>query len=171
MQETFKLKDGRAVSIRSFERDDFEGLVAMFQGLSAEALQFGSPPYDRPRLERWASNLESKILFIALDGKRVVGVATIVGSALYRLKGIGTFATYIHQDYQNQGLGTQLTSSILEEARKKNFHRVSLEVVADNAAAVRAYEKAGFVREGRMKDAFFGGDRKYHDNLTMGIIL
>ncbi len=171
MQETFKLKDGRAVSIHSFESDDLEGLVAMFQGLSEEALQFGLPPYDRPRLERWASNLERNILFIALDGRRVVGVATIVGSALSGLKGIGTFITYVHQDYQNQGLGTQLTVSILEEARKKSFHRVSLEVVADNAAAIRAYEKAGFVREGRMKDAHFGGDRKYHDNLTMGIIL
>jgi RimJ/RimL family protein N-acetyltransferase len=171
LQELFKLKDGRTVSIRNFERDDFEGLVAMFQGLSEEALQFGRPPYDRPRLERWTSDLESSILFIALDGKRVVGVTRIGGSALSGLKGIGTFITYIHQDYQNQGLGTHLTVSILEEARKKSFHRVSLEVVADNTAAIRAYEKAGFVHEGRMKDAHFGGDRKYHDTLTMGIIL
>jgi len=171
MQGAFQLKDGRGVFLRDFEREDFEPLVDMFQGLSKEALRFGLPPYDRTRLERWTANLDRDILLVALDGKRVVGVARIMGSALSGLKGIGTFITYIHQDYQNQGLGTQLTRSILEEARKKEFHRVSLEVVAENTAAVRAYEKAGFVYEGRLKDTFYGEDGKYHDTLAMGIIL
>jgi RimJ/RimL family protein N-acetyltransferase len=171
MHGAFQLKDDRAVFLRDFEREDFESLVDMFQGLSKEALRFGLPPYDRTRLERWTTNLDRDILLVALDGKRVVGVARIIGSALSGLKGIGTFITYIHQDYQNQGLGTQLTRSILEEARKKEFHRVSLEVVAENTAAERAYEKAGFVYEGRLKDTFYGEDGKYHDMFAMGIIL
>lgn len=171
MQGAFQLNDSRAVLLRDFEREDFESLVGMFQGLNKETLRFGLPPYDRARLERWTANLGRDILLVALDGKRVVGVAAIVGSALFGLRGIGTFITYIHQDYQNQGLGTQLTKSILEEARKKEFHRVSLEVVAENTAAVRAYEKAGFVYEGRLKDTFYGEDGKYHDTLAMGIIL
>jgi RimJ/RimL family protein N-acetyltransferase len=32
------------------------------------------------------------------------------------------------------------------------------------------YERAGFLREGRLKDAFFGDDGKYHDELVMGIL-
>nr|WP_315501870.1 GNAT family protein [Actinomyces radicidentis] len=33
------------------------------------------------------------------------------------------------------------------------LHRISLEVYAFNPAARRAYEKAGFVAEGRLRDA------------------
>jgi putative acetyltransferase len=46
-----------------------------------------------------------------------------------------------------------------------------LEVVADNAGAIKAYERAGFLHEGRMKEAFLDDDGKYHDQLIMGIIL
>jgi RimJ/RimL family protein N-acetyltransferase len=85
--------------------------------------------------------------------------------------GIADFIVYIHQDYQNQGLGTYLTMLILEEARRKGYHRVTLQVVAENVAGIKAYEKAGFVVEGRMKDRHYGNDEAYHDVLVMGIIL
>jgi len=59
----------------------------------------------------------------------------------------------------------------MDQARRRGFHRISLRVVAENAAAIRVYEKAGFKHEGTMKDAYFGDDEKYHDNLIMSIIL
>jgi len=46
-----------------------------------------------------------------------------------------------------------------------------LGVVADNVNAVKTYERTGFVVEGRLKDAFFGHDGRYRDQLIMGIIL
>jgi len=167
----FQMKDGRLVTVREFQQDDFEGLLGMFDSLSAKALRFGLPPYDRPRLERWISGLGGGVLFLALEGSRVVAVAMIFGRTLTRLKGIGEFVIYVHQDYQGQGLGTFLTKRILQEARSRGFHRIGLNVVANNTAAVQVYRQAGFVEEGRLKDAFFGDDGKYHDELIMGVIL
>jgi RimJ/RimL family protein N-acetyltransferase len=46
-----------------------------------------------------------------------------------------------------------------------------LTVVAENARAVRLYEKFGFKVEGVLKDAYFGEDGKYHDELAMALIL
>jgi hypothetical protein len=94
----FRLKDGRVVTVRSFKAEDFEAMLAMFQSLSAEALRYGVPPYDRARLERWVSGLEGGTLLLAFDGK-VVGVAMVFGRGRTRLRGIGEFVTYIHQDY------------------------------------------------------------------------
>jgi len=168
--DTVTLKDGRRVSVRSYEADDFEKLLSMFACLSVEALRYGMPPYDRPRLERW-TNMERNLLLLALDGDRVIGVVTVWSSGLPRERGIGGFATYIHQDYQNKGLGSEMTRLILDQARRKEFHRISLQVVAENAAAIRVYEKAGFKHEGTMKDTYFGDDKKYHDNLIRGTIL
>jgi RimJ/RimL family protein N-acetyltransferase len=167
----FALKDGRIVTVRSYNSSDFEAMVSMFQQLSEEALRYGLPPYDRTRLERWVSVLNGGIILLVLDGGRVVGVACIFGRGIPRLKGIGEFFTYIHQDYHGKGLGTFLTRTILEEARRKGFHRVTLQVVADNVPAIKAYERAGFVQEGRLKDAFLDDDGKYHDQLVMGVIL
>jgi len=165
------LKDGQIVTVRSYTSGDFEPMVSMFSQLSGDALQYGLPPYDRARLERWVSGVNGGILLLVLDGENVVGAATIWASQLKRLRGIGEFATYIHQDYHGKGLGTFLTKTILEEARRKGFHRVTLEVVAENIPAIKAYERAGFVQKGRLKDAFLDDDGKYHDQLVMGVIL
>jgi len=167
----FRLKDGRLVTVRSFRTEDFEGMLAMFQSLSSEALRFGVPPYDRVRLERWISGLEGGVLLLAFDGRKVVGVAMIYGRGRTRFRGIGEFVTYVHQDYHGKGLGTFLAKTILQEAKGKGFHRITLEVVADNTGAIKAYERAGFLHEGRMKDGFLDDDGKYHDQLIMGTIL
>ena len=159
------------VTVREFRPDDFDDMLGMFQTLSEEALRFGLPPYDRPRLERWVTGLGGGILLLAITQAKVVGVAMVFGRGLPGLRGVGEFVIYLHQDYHGQGLGTFLTKEILKEAKSRGFHRVGLEVVADNAAAVKAYERAGFLREGRLKDAFFGDDGRYHDQLVMGIIL
>lgn len=164
------LTDGRQISVRPYEVDDFEKLLSMFASLSREALRFAMPPYDRPRLELW-TDMKRNLLLLALDGDRVIGVATVWGSARPREKGIGAFATYIHQDYQNKGLGSEMTKLVLDLAGRRGFHRISLQVVAENTAAIRVYVKVGFRLEGRMKDSYFGDDQRYHDNLIMGIIL
>jgi RimJ/RimL family protein N-acetyltransferase len=166
----FSLKDGRIVTVRSYKSDDFEALVSMFSQLSEDALQYGLPPYDRARPERWVSALDGGILLLVLDGKNVLGAATIWASRYQRLRGIGEFAIYIHQDYHGKGLGTILTMTILEEAKRKGFHRVTVQVV-ENIPAIKAYERAGFAQEGRLKDAFLDDSGKYHDQLIMGIIL
>ena len=80
-------------------------------------------------------------------------------------------AAHHAQGYQSEGLGTFPARTILQEAKAKGFHRVSLEVVADNTGAIKAYEQAGFLHEGRMKDGFLDDNGKYHDQLIMGIIL
>jgi RimJ/RimL family protein N-acetyltransferase len=165
------LKDGRKITVREFRPADFDAVLVMFQDFSEEALQFGLPPYDRPRLERWISGLGGGILLLALERSEVVGVAMVFGRASARLKGIGELVIYIHQGYQGKGLGTFLAKALVDGSRSRGFHRIGLEVVADNVAAVKVYESAGFLSEGRLKDAFFGGDGRYHDALIMGIIL
>jgi len=172
MNGKFELKDGAVVSIRAFKSDDFERLVLFFEALRGESMRLSIPHYyDRVRLEKLTSDLERNIFLLGLHEDRIVGMAAIFGSSLLWLRGIGDFMTYVHQDYQNQGLGTHLTRLIIEEARSKGYHRVSLEVVAENVAGIKAYEKAGFVVEGSMKDCHFGEDESYHDVLIMGIIL
>jgi RimJ/RimL family protein N-acetyltransferase len=44
-------------------------------------------------------------------------------------------------------------------------------VVADNKRAIKVYEKVGFKKEGIARDAFYGDDHRYHDEVEMGLLL
>ena len=73
-------------------------------------------------------------------------------------------------DARGLGLGTEAISLLLAFAFGDfNLHRVHLSVFATNEAAVRSYEKAGFVREGVARDAAFI-DGRYVDIVNMAII-
>jgi RimJ/RimL family protein N-acetyltransferase len=69
------------------------------------------------------------------------------------------------------GLGTAMLSKLIDLAKKEGLHRVGLTVVADNKPAINLYKKFGFKTEGAKKDAYFGEDGKYHDEIMMGLIL
>ncbi len=60
------------------------------------------------------------------------------------------------RDLQGRGFGTEAVRLALRFAfETRNLQRVWLRVFAGNAAAIRCYEKAGFVREGVMRRAAF----------------
>ncbi len=71
---------------------------------------------------------------------------------------------------RDRGLGTEATRMVLRHAfATTDLHRVELEVYAFNPRAQRVYEKAGFVVEGRRRDALlFDGERV--DAVLMSIL-
>lgn len=71
---------------------------------------------------------------------------------------------------QGRGLGTEATRLLLGYAFEHlPLHRIELEVYAFNPRARRAYEKAGFVVEGRRRDALlYDGERV--DAIVMSIL-
>jgi RimJ/RimL family protein N-acetyltransferase len=50
-----------------------------------------------------------------------------------------------------------------------NLNRIALEVYENNPRAVRSYEKAGFLHEGRKRQAMFK-EGKYVDILLMSVL-
>jgi len=167
-----KLKDGRTVQIRLFQPEDKDKLITMYESLSNDAVRWGMPLYTRERLEEWwFKNLQNITAIVAFHGDKIVGHAQIFKSPHPRRKGTAELLTYIHQDFHNVGLGTAMLTKLIELARKKDLHRIGLSVVADNKRAVHLYQKMGFKIEGVMKDAYFGEDGKYHDELVMGLLL
>jgi RimJ/RimL family protein N-acetyltransferase len=50
-----------------------------------------------------------------------------------------------------------------------NLHRIFLTASSNNSGAIRAYEKAGFIHEGRMREAFYRNN-EFSDKMFMGIL-
>jgi RimJ/RimL family protein N-acetyltransferase len=168
---TATLKDGKVVQIRELGVEDKDKLIEMYGSLSDEALRWGMPPYSREVIEKWYGNIQNLIALVAFDVDRIVGHAQILKFLHPRRKDSGDLIIYLHQDFHNRGLGTVMLGRLLESAREQGMHRISLHVIADNRRAVHVYQKLGFKIEGTMKDSYFGEDRKYHDELMMGLLL
>lgn len=72
--------------------------------------------------------------------------------------------------YWNQGYGTEAVRLLIKHGfNTLNLNRIFLRVFEDNPRAIRAYEKAGFVHEGRERQAEFR-DGRYIDVLLMSIL-
>lgn len=168
---TATLKDGRVVRIRELRMEDKEKFIEMYESLSHEIVRWGMPPYDREVVGRWLGSLSSLIALLAWHDGKIVGHAQVFKFPRARRKGTGDLVIYLHQDFHNVGLGTAMLSGLLRRAKSERMHRISLEVVADNECAVHLYKKVGLKVEGVLKDAYFGEEGKYHDELAMALIL
>jgi len=166
-----KLKNGKTVLIRRFRIEDRDRLAEMYSSLSSEAMRWGMPPYDEEVIEKWIGNLQNLIFLVAIYDDRIVGDAHIYKFPHSRRKGTSDLIIYLHQDFQNVGLGTAMLNELIDLAKKEGLHRVSLHVIADNKRAVHVYKKVGFKVEGVLKDSYLGEDDKYHDELVMGLLL
>lgn len=70
----------------------------------------------------------------------------------------------------NKGFGTETLRLLLRHGfATLNLHRIYLRVYENNPRAIRAYQKAGFTLEGRLRQAEFH-DGKYQDVLVMGVL-
>jgi RimJ/RimL family protein N-acetyltransferase len=74
------------------------------------------------------------------------------------------------KNYWNKGYGTDATRTLLRFAFEQlGLNRVELEVYDFNPRAIRAYEKAGFRRDGVRRQALYR-DGAFHDTYLMGIL-
>lgn len=81
-----------------------------------------------------------------------------------------TFRTLLGPRRRDRGLGSAATRMIVDHGFSSlGLHRISLGVYDFNPRAHRAYEKAGFVVEGRQRDPF-RFDGKWHDSILMAIL-
>jgi diamine N-acetyltransferase len=72
--------------------------------------------------------------------------------------------------YWNHGYGTEAVRLLAQHGfNTLNLNRIYLRVLENNHRAIRAYEKAGFIHEGRQRQAEFK-DGKYLDLLVMSML-
>jgi [ribosomal protein S5]-alanine N-acetyltransferase len=74
-----------------------------------------------------------------------------------------------NKNYWGKGIGSEVCRLTLEYAFSDlNIRKVSLAVYENNPAAIRLYEKLGFVTEGQLRKHVFEGGT-YYDKFYMGI--
>ncbi|MEW9554527.1 GNAT family N-acetyltransferase [Nonomuraea sp. NPDC050783] len=167
---------GELVRLRALEPADSEPLWRWYHDPELGVWMDSEPPIslaqnmekgqNRPR-----NTFEQMVLGIeALDDGAFVGYVALGdtdfrhGEAEVQSIAIGA------RDRWGRGYATDALRVIARYAfEEMGLHRLTLWVVADNVAAVRAYTKVGFVEEGRRRESFRTRGKR-HDFLMMGLL-
>jgi RimJ/RimL family protein N-acetyltransferase len=165
---------GSLVRLRAREQADLTRLNAMFNDpevLAGLMMVFPQPMAGiRGWLEGTRDSSSQAVYVIEIrEDREAIGVCGLEG--IDSRARSASFGIWIGKPYWGRGLGTDATRAVCRFGfRHMNLQRISLCVYAEtNAKAVRAYEKAGFKREGVARRAQFL-DGRYTDVLDMGLL-
>ncbi len=129
---------------------------------------------------RWgASGIEEEIdeQFIDTDEGFVIEAdGEVIGAIqyheeddpMYRHAGMDIFLT---TSRHGRGLGAEAIRALARHLfEERGHHRLTIDPAAENAPAIRAYEKVGFRRVGIMRNYERGPDGVWHDGLLMDML-
>jgi RimJ/RimL family protein N-acetyltransferase len=116
------------------------------------------------------SNLENgNPMMVALAGEKVIGWCDVRREFFPSRAHRGTLGMGLLPEWRGRSVGRRLLEATLAQARRSGFKRIELDVYADNPRAIALYEKAGFVREGIVRDASLI-DSVFRDAILMAIV-
>jgi RimJ/RimL family protein N-acetyltransferase len=109
------------------------------------------------------------VQFVVHDGDALVGWCDASPVQYEGMRHVARLGIGLLPAYRHQGLGKKLLHETLRRAFAGDLSRIELEVFSNNVAAIRLYERTGFVIEGRKRQAR-ALDGVVEDILIMGLL-
>ncbi len=163
---------GTHIVLRPIEVEDLPRYVRWFA--DSRVLEYFGPfrPMNLAQERAWwdAQNSDRSAVNFAceFEGRHIGGGGFCGIDHMHRRAEVGLCIG--EPDLWDRGLGTDMLRTLLAYGFDYlNLHRVSLRVFAENMRALHAYERLGFVHEGRFREAEWRHG-KWHDLLLMSIL-
>lgn len=168
------MKKGTLVYLRAIKDEDME---SMYRSCQDEELLYmtgtrTSFTFDQIResYKRFSQDPSRRDFAIcSLDSGETIGDLAILDIDLHNKK--AGFRIALHsKDTWNKGYGTEATQLALAFAFEElQLNRLELEVYSHNIRGIKAYEKAGFKKEGTLRQSLYWNHR-YSDEILMGML-
>ena len=163
--------------IRPAIREDAGELISLFEAVYAETkfmlMEPGESLVDAQALADRivnGANAQTEIWFVSRPDEGLNGFLYARRGAARRNRHSLYLVMGVRKDAWGQGIGSGLLESIERWALAAAIHRLELTVIASNERAIRAYARAGFVREGTRRDSLMI-DGSYVDEIYMSKLL
>ncbi len=137
---------GVEITIRSAGLHDLERLLAL------EVASFDTDRVSRRSMRRLLDS-PSAALLVAESGDQLAGAATVLFRRNTRMARLYSLA--VHAQHRGCGVAGRLCAAVEHVARLRGCEHLTLEVRADNAAALALYRREGFRRFG-VHAAYYG---------------
>lgn len=165
--------EGKKIFLRPIDDGDTECIVAWRNQERVRKNFIYQKPFTKEGHEEWMRTQVQTgrvVQFIICEKDTGRPVGSVYFRDIDRENKKAEYGIFIGEaDAAGRGIGTETARLAVSYARDVlKLHKLMLRVFADNAGAVKSYEKAGFVREAHLKDEFFQ-DGHYRDMLLMAI--
>ncbi len=168
---------GKRIRLRADERSDLPKFIEWLNDPEVMAHLSMNLPLSQANEEQWFENTlkiprEEQPLAIEIkdgDGWRLIGNCGFFDiNRTVRSAEVGLFIG--DKSCWNKGYGTEVMRLLLRHGfGTLNLNRIYLRVDEDNHSGTRAYEKAGFVLEGKERQSGYH-QGQYHDILRMSVL-
>ncbi len=141
------LKDGRVVTIRALTHGDFDKLFGFFNVLPEEDRLFLRHDVTDPEVVgKWVERLDFDrvIPLVAEGGDAIVADGTLHFDSHGWATHVGHVRIVTARTHRRVGLGTLLTRELVALAEKRELEKLQSQVIEDNVASVKLFEKLGF---------------------------
>jgi RimJ/RimL family protein N-acetyltransferase len=137
----FADKTGARATVRSFRPQDLKALQEMYFQFEPKQIAQRMPPRTEEQTNRWIHCLtHDGENFVALVGRHLVGHIVLCNLQ----DGRAELAIFVHQDYRNRGIGTQLIQLAKRAAIAAGYRQIWISVESSNIQALRAFQKNSF---------------------------
>ncbi len=168
---------GKRIRLRGIEREDIPRLTAWFNDPEVTRGLLTYYPIAVWQEEGWFESLkklpreERPLMIEVREGEDWIPIGDCNFHEInWRVRSAELGIAIGEKAYWNQGYGTETMELLLRFGFETlNLNRIFLKVHETNRRAIRAYEKAGFVHEGRMRQAHYTRG-KYEDILWMSVL-
>jgi len=129
---------------------------------------FISGAVDDNWFDNYLQNREKAVRLAIILKKGDLYIGNVNLTSIHAINRSAEFSLMIGEEtHRGKGIGLLATNMMLQHAFKdRGLNRVHLDVLKENAAAIKLYEKAGFKREGvKRQDIFKNGT--FHDVVMM----
>jgi RimJ/RimL family protein N-acetyltransferase len=101
---------------------------------------------------RNATNRRNRFFHVAVDDKRIVGMAALETPPLLALGHIRTMTLVVEHHHRRKGIGRELAKQAVDWARRApGVQKIEVQLREPNAAGLRLILSLGFSLEGRLK--------------------
>jgi RimJ/RimL family protein N-acetyltransferase len=112
--------------------------------------------------------MQKGVLFIYSDGEADAGMFKLVPMT-YRNSHIAYLGgVAVHPAFAGKGYGNKMMKEIVAFAKERGFGRIELSVASSNDKAIHLYTKAGFEKEGVLRNyTYLASEKRYLDEVLM----
>jgi RimJ/RimL family protein N-acetyltransferase len=151
--KTVSLRDRTVVTLRPMVREDQDALLAFFRRLPPEDRQFLKDDVTSAQIiAAWARDLNyARVLPILAEHEgQIIGDATLHRQTYGWMRHVGEIRVVTDMYFRRRGLASAMAREIFYLALQFGLDKMVAEMVADQVAAIKVFEKLGFQQEARL---------------------
>lgn len=176
MEKNKMFIEGEKIFLRAIEEDDLNGnwINWLNNRRVTQYMNHGVFPYNAQKLHEYYSKViksDTDIVLAIVMKENEAHVGNIGVHNINYINKIGTVGIIIGEENAwGMGVGTEAIILLSHHLIKNlNLNRLHASTSSDNAGCIKAFEKAGYIKEGVLRQTYYYNGN-YHDEVVFSLI-